>query len=199
MVQMKELINEQWVAWGIGALLLVVLFWLAIRAFKRYRIRLRRAQLDPRKMTIADIDDMEGAEFERYLLRLFSELGYDDVEKTKDSSDFGADLVFTDRLGVRNVLQAKRYQANQAIGLDAVQEVYGSMRYYDAERSIVLTTAGRFTSSCITLAGVNDVSLLGRDELLMIVRHFKSGRHDDAMDVIESEAESLRSPWKQGK
>ncbi|WP_322925409.1 restriction endonuclease [Paenibacillus campi] len=197
MVQMMDRLQQQWAVWGIGMLFGLVLVWLCIRAFKRYRIRLRRARLDPRKMTIADIDSMEGAEFERYLQRLFIELGYGDAEKTKDSSDFGADLVFTDRLGVRNVLQAKRYAAGQALGLDAVQEVYASMRYYDAERAIVLTTAGRFTASCATLAGVNEVCLLGRDELLQIVRYFKLGRYDAAMDMIEREAAHLLSPWQQ--
>lgn len=197
MAQVMDGMNQQWAAWGIGALLVLLLLWLGIRAFKRYRMRLRRARLDPRKMTISDIDDMEGAEFERYLHRLFSELGYDDAEKTKDSSDFGADLIFTDRLGVRNVLQAKRYGATQAIGLDAVQEVYGSMRYYDAERCIVLTSAARFTNSCITLAGVNEVKLLGRDDLLFIIRCFKAGKYEEAMDLIESEAELVTSPWQQ--
>lgn len=193
-----QLWNEQrlWVIIAAIVILLLAVWWI-IRAVRRYVARMRRLRLDPRRITIADIDEMEGWEFERYLHRLFSELGYDDAFKTKDSSDYGADLVFTDRLGVRNVLQAKRYQATQAIGLDAVQEVYGSMRYYQAERSIVLTSAERFTGSCQTLAGVNEVKLLGRDDLLFVIRSFKAGRYEEAMDLIESEAELVVSPWEQ--
>ncbi|MEW4370713.1 restriction endonuclease [Paenibacillus kandeliae] len=192
--------NEQrlWVIIVAVVLLLLVAWWM-VRAIRRYVARMRRLRLDPRRITIADIDEMEGWEFERYLHRLFSELGYDDAFKTKDSSDYGADLVFTDRLGVRNVLQAKRYQASQAIGLDAVQEVYGSMRYYQAERSIVLTSAERFTGSCQTLAGVNEVKLLGREDLLFVIRSFKAGRYEEAMDLIESEAELVVSPWEQAE
>ncbi|WP_411343269.1 restriction endonuclease [Paenibacillus sp. WLX1005] len=198
MEQAAHLWKEQpiWIIVAAVVVLLLMIVWI-IRAIRRHVARLRRLRLDPRRITIADIDEMEGWEFERYLHRLFSELGYDDAYKTKDSSDYGADLVFTDRLGVRNVLQAKRYQASQAIGLDAVQEVYGSMRYYQAERSLVLTSAERFTGSCQTLAGVNEVKLLGRDDLLFVIRCFKAGRYDEAMDLIESEADFLTSPWEQ--
>lgn len=63
-----------------------------------------------RVITMADIDKMEdGSGFEMYLYRLLIELGYSGVYKTIGSRDFGADVVFTDRKGVRNVIQAKRY------------------------------------------------------------------------------------------
>ncbi|WP_341538282.1 restriction endonuclease [Paenibacillus pinisoli] len=51
----------------------------------------------------------DGSEFEMYLYRLFIELGYSNVYKTVGSRDFGADIVFTDREGIRKVVQAKRY------------------------------------------------------------------------------------------
>jgi len=181
--------------YGLTAVVIVVILILLIRGLKRRSARIRREQLDPKRVTIQDIDQMEGAEFERYLYRLFSELGYEDTYKTKDSSDFGADLVFTDRLGVRNVLQAKRYQESSAISLDAVQEVYGSMRYYQAKRSIVLTSAARFTAACETLAGVNGVKLLNREDLIELIEDFKSGHYEDAMDRIEAEAYTELSPW----
>ncbi|WP_052723647.1 restriction endonuclease [Paenibacillus wulumuqiensis] len=181
--------------YGLTAVIVILLLVLIIRGLRRRSARIRREQLDPRRITIGDIDQMEGAEFERYLYRLFHELGYVDTFKTKDSSDFGADLVFTDRHGVRNVLQAKRYQENNAISLDAVQEVYGSMRYYQAGRSIVLTSARRFTAACETLAGVNGVKLLNREDLIQLMDDFKSGHYEDAMDCIEAEAYTVLSPW----
>ena len=65
---------------------------------------------DLKAIDITHIDKMlDGSEFELYLYRLFLELGYTGVYKTTNSRDFGADVVFTDRDGIRNVVQAKRY------------------------------------------------------------------------------------------
>lgn len=99
MEQAAHLWKEQpiWIIVAAVVVLLLMIVWI-IRAIRRHVARLRRLRLDPRRITIADIDEMEGWEFERYLHRLFSELGYEDAYKTKDSSDYGADLVFTDRL-----------------------------------------------------------------------------------------------------
>ncbi|WP_371121681.1 restriction endonuclease [Paenibacillus sp. OK060] len=48
-----------------------------------------------------------GSGFEMYLYRLLIELGYSGVYKTIGSRDFGVDIVFTDPVGVENVIQAK--------------------------------------------------------------------------------------------
>ncbi|WP_442789522.1 restriction endonuclease [Paenibacillus sp. CAA11] len=192
-----SMIAEQplWV-YIIAAVAAIIILILVAKAINRRLARIRRRQLDPSRITIQDIDEMEGSEFEMYLYRFFDELGYEEVYKTKASSDFGADLVFTARDGIRTVLQAKRYQEDSGIGLSAVQEVYASMRYYEAGRSIVLTSA-RFTPACVTLAGVNGVKLLDRGDLIELIADFKSGCYEEAMDRIEREAELIPSPWKE--
>lgn len=172
-----------WIVVG-AALLLLILWRLAV--LRRARIR---RQLDPRRITIKDIDSMlDGADFERYLQRLFAELGYEDVHKTNTSGDFGADLVFADRYGERTVLQAKRYAVSNPVGLSAVQEVYGSMRVYGAQRAIVLTS-GRYTGACRKLAAYNGVVLLDREDLETIIDAFKAKKPEDAMELIEREPE----------
>lgn len=60
------------------------------------------------------------------------------------------------------VVQAKRYQKN--VGVEAVQQVIGSMRYYDADYAMVVTNS-YFTASAIKLAEANDVLLWDRDQL----------------------------------
>jgi restriction system protein len=84
-----------------------------LRLFKKPRVQEPykvTQDIDPYKIGINEIDRMEdGKDFEMYLLRLFLCLGYGDAYKTQDSRDFGTDLVFTDREGYRNVIQAKRY------------------------------------------------------------------------------------------
>lgn len=169
----------------VGAVLLVLILWRLV-VLRRRSIR---RQLDPRRITLKDIDGMlDGADFERYLQRLFAELGYEDVHKTNTSGDFGADLVFEDRYGARTVVQAKRYAVSNPVGLSAVQEVYGSMRVYGAQRAIVLTS-GRYTGACRKLAAYNGVVLLDREDLETIIDAFKAKNYEEAMELIEREPE----------
>ncbi|MFD0710819.1 restriction endonuclease [Paenibacillus sp. GCM10027626] len=143
--------------------------------------------LDPYKVTMKHIDKMDdGKEFEEYLFRLFKALGYADTYKTVSSRDFGADVVFSDRDGCRYVVQAKRYAVSNPVGLGAVQEVYASIRYYGAEKSLVITS-GYFTEACETLAAYNGVKLLDRDDLDEIIRLFKARKNEQAKDIIEEE------------
>lgn len=149
--------------------------------------------IDPLKITILDIDQMEdGKDFEEYLYRLLLALGYSDAYKTQGSRDFGSDLVFTDRDGYRNVVQAKRYSC--PVGLEAVQEVYGSMRYYRAKKSIVITS-NQYTAACEELGGYNAVKLHNRSDLINIIDLFKSGEIDKAKDIIESEPRIILDSW----
>ncbi|CAH1204901.1 MULTISPECIES: restriction endonuclease [Paenibacillus] len=173
---------------------LLLLAWVIRRRMQRGR-RIRR-EANPRKITMRDIDKMEdGSEFELYLFHLFQQMGYGEVHKTTSSRDFGADLVFVDRQGRRSVVQAKRYGANHPVGLSAVQEIYASMRYYEADRSIVLTSA-RYTEACRTLAAVNGVKLLDREDLDELIVLFKSRRIDEAMELIEDDDDVPIETWQ---
>lgn len=187
--------NENMTTVGIGVIILLLLIaWIIRRVIRRgQRIR---SEANPRKITIKDIDKMQdGSEFELYLYHLFQQLGYAEVHKTTSSRDFGADLVFLDRAGRRNVIQAKRYGANHPVGLSAVQEIYTSMRYYEADRSIVLTSA-RYTEACRTLAAVNGVKLLDREDLMDLIMLFKSRRMEEALELIEEDDQEPVETWQ---
>ncbi|MFF2909799.1 restriction endonuclease [Paenibacillus sp. NPDC057934] len=152
---------------------------------------------DLKSVTIADIDKMEdGTGFEMYLYRLFLELGYTGVYKTLGSRDFGADVIFTDRLGIRNVVQAKRYSVDHTVGVSAVQEVYSSMRYYKAKKAIVITSS-RFTEPCETLAGINHVKLLDRSDLVNMIEAFKRDDLREARNMIEAEPRMILESWSE--
>ncbi len=134
----------------------------------------------------------DGSEFEEYLYRLFLALGYKDTYKTPRSRDFGTDLVFTDRDGYRNVVQAKRY--SYSVGLGAVQEVYSSMRYYRAKRSMVIAS-NQYTTACEELAGHNAVKLHSRNDLIEIMDLFKAGQIEKAKDIIEGDPHMIFDSW----
>lgn len=187
--------NENITTVGIGVIVLLLLIaWIIRRVIRRgQRIR---SEANPRKITMKDIDKMQdGSEFELYLYHLFQQLGYAEVHKTTSSRDFGADLVFVDSAGRRNVIQAKRYGANHPVGLSAVQEIYTSMRYYEADRSIVLTSA-RYTEACRTLAAVNGVKLLDREDLMDLITLFKSRRMEEALELIEEDDQEPVETWQ---
>lgn len=152
---------------------------------------------DLKAITIAEIDKMgDGSGFEMYLYRLFMELGYAGVYKTVGSRDFGADVVFTDRDGVRNVVQAKRYHVDNLVGISAVQEVFSSMRYYKAKKAIVISTA-KYTEPCETLAGINHVKLLDRADLINVIEAFRSGDIVAARDILEGEPRMILESWSE--
>lgn len=114
-----------------------------------------------KKSGIAEIDKMEGVQFEKYLGHLFRSQGYN-AEVTQAAGDYGADLVLS-KDGKRIVVQAKRYSKN--VGLKAVQEVRGAVSHYGASAAWVVTNRD-YTEQAYKLAKSNNVRLIGREELI---------------------------------
>lgn len=102
---------------------------------------------------IAEIDKMEGRQFEKYLGHLLEAHGYR-VTVTQAAGDFGADLVIT-KDAQRVVVQAKRYSKN--VGIKAVQEAQASIAHYSASEAWVISNSG-YTEAAITLAKSNAVT-----------------------------------------
>ena len=140
--------------WPLLALVAVVYAGkLARHAWKMRRLR---------RAGIFEIDAMNCPMFEQRLAVLFRSLGYR-AEAVGRSGDYGADLVIA-KDGKRSVVQAKCWKQN--VGLTAVQEVHGARSYYDADAALVVTNA-RFTKPARELARKTDVTLWGRDELIV--------------------------------
>jgi restriction system protein len=110
---------------------------------------------------INDVDEMTGIEFEYFLYYKFKRMRYR-VKTTPISGDYGADLVLKKRRE-KIVVQAKRYQS--VVGIAAVQEVIGSIAYYNADRGMVITNS-YFTPNAINLARANDITLWDRKALI---------------------------------
>ncbi|AET62146.1 restriction endonuclease [Paenibacillus terrae] len=182
----------------IVCVVVVLIALVLLRLFKKPRVQEPykvTQDIDPYNIGINEIDRMEdGKDFEMYLFRLFQCLGYGDAYKTQDSRDFGTDVVFTDREGYRNVIQAKRYAISNPVGLSAVQEVYSSMRFYRAKKSIVITSS-KYTTSCEQLASFNGVKLLDRNDLIEMIELFKSQQHSKVKDIIEAEPYMSLDSW----
>ena len=117
-------------------LLFVLLFKGSLLLYQT--LRMRKQQKALLKADMPYIDKMDGRQFEIYLQILFRHLGYH-PEVTKQSGDFGADLVM--ERDEKIVVQAKRYGYKNRVSLSAVQEVYGAKAYYRANQAWVVTNS----------------------------------------------------------
>lgn len=83
-----------------------------------------------------DFDLMDGRDFEYYCADLLRRRGFQEVEVTKGSGDYGIDIL-AERDGVTYAIQCKCY--GDSVGVKAVQEAYAGRDYYDCMVGAVLT------------------------------------------------------------
>lgn len=115
----------------------------------------------------AELDQLDGVEFEEFLAGLFRAQGYA-AELTPTSGDYGADLILS-KDGQRIAVQAKRYVGS--VGVGAVQEALSGMAYYKCQAAWVITT-GTFTTNALELAQKSGVKMIGRSEIgNLMVQH----------------------------
>jgi restriction system protein len=131
------------------------------------------------KSGIAEIDQMSGKTFEKYLEVLFEKLGYR-VERTRYVGDYGADLV-TSKDGIKTVIQAKRYKSKA--GVKAIQEAVAAKGYYECSRAMVVTNSF-FTQQAIELARRNQVELWDRSKLVSALLSVKEKSTGVTVDAV---------------
>jgi methionyl aminopeptidase len=98
--------------------------------------------------TMGEIAVMSGTEFEKFLARLFSRMGYTDIRLTP-ANDQGGDILCVSPSGTEIVIQAKRWKGT--VGNSAVQELLGALVHYDRREGMVVTNS-TFTVAARELA-----------------------------------------------
>ncbi|MBQ8451470.1 MAG: restriction endonuclease [Clostridia bacterium] len=140
--------------------------------------------------SISQVDSLSGIDFELFLKQLFLKLGFN-VELTKQSGDFGADLILTREKEVA-VVQAKCY--SKTVGAKAVQEALGSKNHYGATK-VICCTNNYFSMEAIQLAEENGVDLIDREILKKLISktniifertQFKSTISNEEKGLIEA-------------
>jgi HJR/Mrr/RecB family endonuclease len=131
----------------------------------------RRIQQEQRlhALQIADIDRMDGAAFEQYVVRLLNAQGYQ-TEPTGHSGDLGVDIVARQSL-LRYAIQVKRQKA--PVSRRAVSDAVAGMAQYDCNAAMVVTS-GYFSPGALELARSNHCVLIDRDQLADWIMEFQS-------------------------
>jgi HJR/Mrr/RecB family endonuclease len=92
-------------------------------------------------------------------------------EVTSSSGDFGADVI-TIKDKTKTVIQAKCFGQGQSVGVEAINEICGGAGYWNAQKKMVITNR-YFTKSAILSAGRNNVKLIDRDGLQLLLREYQ--------------------------
>jgi HJR/Mrr/RecB family endonuclease len=116
------------------------------------------------------IAEMSGAEFERFIGKLYTRLGYG-VSLTKGGADQGADLILS-KDSHKIAVQAKRWTG--VVGNNAVQEVIAGKLYYGCSHAWIVTSS-TFSSSAVALAAKDPtISLVDGRALSKLCEQFRN-------------------------
>lgn len=131
------------------------------------------------------VDNLDGVEFEEYLLAHFVKLGYKGT-LTPKTNDYGADLILK-KYDEKIVVQAKRYSSK--VGIEAVQQIIGAKEYYKADKGMVITN-NYFTPNAVNLASSSNIELWDRKKLLNIF--YKSNGKENLIETFGEEITQKR-------
>ncbi len=147
---------------GKAAIIFFIISFAVIYGIKVIIYQLRNYKLLDSGINI--VDTMSGEKFEEFLLLHFRAQGYKGYQ-TPRTEDYGADL-FLEKDGRKIVIQAKRWK--QTVGIEAVQQVIGAIKYYNAHKGIVITNS-YFSENAHQLAKSNGLELWDRTKLIELM------------------------------
>ena len=145
-------------------LVLLSLLGIGLYASIRERSRVERSRVyeaRQRAIQVADVDNMDGFTFEHYVAWLLRHKGYEDVEVTSGSGDFGADIIAR-RAGEKYAIQVKRWASN--VSRRAISDAVASKDYYGCTSAMVVTNS-YFSKNAILFARSANCELVDRDLL----------------------------------
>lgn len=157
-----------------GQALLVILLILLVAAlfgvtFAFVAVIRHRRRQQMRVLSAAQVDRMDGLQFEHYIAALLESQGFTHIQVTPPSGDYGADVIaHKDR--ERWAVQVKCFR--KPVGNRAVNEVVGSKNYYQAHRTMVVTNS-HFTPNARIAAFVNNTTLVDREKLAQWITAFQ--------------------------
>ena len=127
-------------------------------------------------------DDMEGAEFEQYCAELLEAKGFDNIEMTPPSHDYGIDII-ADKDSISYAIQCKCYSA--PIGIKAIQEAYAGKDYYNAMIGVVMTNQS-FTKTAREFADKLNIVLWDGDHVMDFIHEVALPEKKSMIDLFRN-------------
>jgi restriction system protein len=149
---------------------------------------------EQKKLLRNKLAEMDPFMFEVLISDLLDAMGYEDVEVTKRSGDFGIDVIANAQFGltrVKEVVQVKRRQGT--INRGEMDKLRGSLPYYDAIRGTFITL-GTFAKGCIDSALLQraaPITLIDGDILIDFLVEHEIGIKKKSTDVFELDKEAF--------
>jgi restriction endonuclease Mrr len=122
-------------------------------------------------MTFTDINTLSGQEFEKLVLRLVKEMGFE-ARTTRATGDGGVDIIALNKqpfLEGKYIIQCKRHTAN--IGEPALRDLYGTATSERANKGVLVTTS-EFTASAINFAKGKQLELIDGRKLKTLLNKY---------------------------
>ena len=123
------------------------------------------SEINSHKFSIADVDLMEGREFEFFCSDLLKKIGFIKVKVTPGSGDQGVDIL-AEKEGVLYAIQCKCYSS--PLSNTPIQEVHAGKAFYSCHVGVVLTNS-TFTPGATALAEKTGVLLWDRSWLIQMI------------------------------
>ncbi len=125
-------------------------------------------------------NDMEGRDFENYCAELLEAKGFENVETTPGSHDYGIDII-ADKDGISYAIQCKCY--SDTVGIKAIQEAYAGKDYYGSMIAVVMTNQA-FSKTAIEFADKLNVVLWDGDYVMNLIHELALPDKKTMMDFV---------------
>jgi restriction system protein len=150
---------------GLIALIYPLRRYLKIKGQRERQKRLRALEL-------LNVDDMDGTEFERYIIGLLANGGFK-IEKTGDSINLGVDFIAR-KNNLKYAVQIRRQTG--PVSRIAISDIERERHRYDCDRGMLITN-GYFTKDAIELAESKGCELIDRDTLARWILDFQKSNN----------------------
>lgn len=137
----------------------------ALIAYLKYRIEQQEAS-GSAGITMDIVNELPGKDFEVVCAYLLLANGFEDVDLTPASGDFGVDITAR-KNGISYCFQCKRYSGS--VGIEPVQEVDLGKLIYNCQQAVVITNS-RYTSGAEMAGIASGVELWDGEHVALMIR-----------------------------
>jgi restriction system protein len=132
---------------------------------RRWRVRLQSRTWPA--LSLEQINRLTPSQFEEYVAhRLFARQGYQ-VNNTRDTKDGGVDIVVTDAVGRRAIVQCKLYR--NGVGEPIVRDLFGALIHNDAHMAYLVTNS-HISSAARRFAAGKPIALIDGPQLVELCK-----------------------------